>query len=36
MDDMDLVKEIERLKKERNAIILAHYYVRDEVQDIAD
>lgn len=33
---MDLVKEIERLKKERNAIILAHYYVRDEVQDIAD
>lgn len=33
---MDIVKEIERLKKERNAIILAHYYVRDEVQDIAD
>lgn len=33
---MDLVAEIGRLKKERNAIILAHYYVRDEVQDIAD
>lgn len=33
---MDLVKEIARLKKERNAIILAHYYVKDEVQDIAD
>lgn len=33
---MDLIKEINRLKKERNAIILAHYYVRDEVQDIAD
>lgn len=33
---MDLIKEINRLKKERNAIILAHYYVNDEVQDIAD
>lgn len=33
---MDLVKEINKLKKERNAIILAHYYVNDEVQDIAD
>ena len=28
--------EIEQLKKEKNAVILAHYYVPDEVQEIAD
>jgi len=33
---MDLKNEIGRLKKERGAIILAHNYTRDEVQDIAD
>lgn len=32
----DLRKKIERLKKEQDAVILAHYYVRDEVQAIAD
>lgn len=31
-----LMEEITRLKKEKNAIILAHYYVPDEVQEIAD
>ena len=32
----NLKKEIEQLKKERNAVLLAHYYVDDEVQEIAD
>lgn len=33
---MDLKQEICRLKKEKNAIILAHYYTLPEVQEIAD
>lgn len=36
MKQDDIVLEINRLRKERNAIILAHYYVDGEVQDIAD
>lgn len=32
----ELTKKIEELKKERDAVILAHYYVDDEVQAVAD
>src|SRR3954469_19961451 len=32
----ELEDEIRRLKRERNAVILAHYYQEDELQDLAD
>ncbi len=35
-DPLDLMDEIEALKKERNASILAHFYVDGDLQDIAD
>lgn len=35
-DKATLIKEIDRLRKEKNALIMAHYYQREEIQEIAD
>ncbi|MCS7000590.1 MAG: quinolinate synthase NadA [Bacteroidota bacterium] len=36
LSDEELIREILRLKKERNAVILAHYYQYSEIQELAD
>ncbi len=33
---LDLVTEIERLKRKKNAVIIAHYYQEGDIQDVAD
>ena len=35
-DKSELIEKIKRLKQERGAVILAHYYTRGEIQDLAD
>jgi len=36
LSGIDILAEIERLRKDRNAVILAHYYQKPEIQDLAD
>ena len=36
MNNQELKEEIIRLKKEKNAVILGHYYQRDEIQELSD
>ena len=36
MDRQELIADINRLRQEKNAVILAHYYQEDNIQDIAD
>ena len=36
MNKNELISEINRLKKEKNAVIMAHYYQMGDIQDIAD
>lgn len=36
IEQAEMIDKIRRLKEERNAVIMAHYYTRPEIQDLAD
>lgn len=36
MEKQEIIDEIARLKREKNAVVMAHYYQRNDIQDIAD
>ena len=36
LTSVNIVEEIQALKRERNAVILAHHYQESEIQEIAD
>ena len=36
MDKQTMIQEIKRLKKEKNAVLLAHFYQEGDIQDVAD
>ena len=36
MSEITLIEKIQALKKEKNAVILAHYYQNGDIQDVAD
>ncbi len=36
MEKQKIIAEIDRLKREKNAVVMAHYYQQNDIQDIAD
>ena len=36
MDKIQLMAEIKKISKQKNAVIMAHYYQENDIQDVAD